>query len=36
MWIPTEDKVLLPEEDVGLAFVGGIKDMLLFPVLAVI
>lgn len=36
MWIPNEDKVLLPDEDVALASAGEIKDMLLFPELAVI
>lgn len=36
MRIPTKDKVLLPEEDVALVFAGGIKNILLFPVLAVI
>lgn len=36
MRIPTKDKVLLPEEDVALMFAGGIKNILLFPVLAVI
>lgn len=36
MWIPIEEEVQLPEEDAALAFPGGIKDMLQFPVLAVI